>query len=93
MLDEPPRLVHDAQLERGGFGRILDTGRDAMQHVEEQRLQDYRKSPHCLEIEHLKSLDGNRVFEVVEEPRVTPAFDPLCAAARESPREQVRNGE
>jgi hypothetical protein len=43
MLDEPPCLVHDAQLERGGFGRILDTGRDAMQHVEEQRLQDYRK--------------------------------------------------
>jgi hypothetical protein len=43
-------------------------GRHAVQHVEQQRLQDGRKGPHGLEVEHLESLDGDRVLEVVEEP-------------------------
>ena len=37
-LDESPGLVHDAQLERGGFRQILDAARDPMQDVEQQRL-------------------------------------------------------
>ena len=66
---------------------------DAVQHVEEQRLEEHRIRPHRLEVEDLESLDGKRVFEVVEEARVAAAFDPLVQPARERARQQVRNGE
>src|SRR5262249_40950118 len=39
MLNKTPRFVHDAELQCGLLLRILHTCRDAMQYIEQQRLQ------------------------------------------------------
>ena len=89
MLDEAPRLVHHADLQRGGFGGILNARDDAMQHVEQQRLQQHRIRAHRLEVEDLETLDGQRVLDVVEEAGVAPVADPLVQASGQRARQQV----
>ena len=82
MLDEAPRLVHHAQLEAGRLGRVVDPGRDAVQHVEEQRLQQLRIRAHRFEVEDLEPLDAERVVDVIEEVGVAAALDPFARESR-----------
>ena len=89
MLDEAPRLVHHAELERRRLRRVLDAGDDAVQDVEQQRLEERRIRAHRLEVEHLEPLDRQRVLDVVEEAGVPAFADPLVQAARQRAREQV----
>ena len=57
VLDEPPRFVHDAQLQRA-YGRAVgDAAADTVQDVEQQRLEQRGIGAHGLEVEHLKWLD------------------------------------
>ena len=93
MLNEPPRLVHDADLERGGLRWVLNSFDDAVQHVEQQRLEQRRIGAHRLEVEDLEAVDRQRVFDVVEEAPVSSVTDPLVEPTGKRSRQQVRQGE
>ena len=66
---------------------------DAVEHVEQQRLEQRRIRAHRLEVEHLQPLDGQGVVEVVEQARVPAAFDPFVQPAGKRPWQQVRERE
>ena len=68
---------------------VLHAGGDAVQDVEEQRLEQRGVGPHGLEVEDLQPLERERVVEVVEEAGVAPAVDPLVQPPGQRPREQV----
>jgi len=77
VLDEPPGLVQHAQLQLAGVGRVLNPLGDAMQHIEQQGLEEGGVGPHGLEVEDLHPFERQGVFQVVEERRVAAALDPL----------------
>ena len=93
VLDEAPRLVHHAHLERRRLGRVLNAGHDPVQHVEQQRLEEHRVRAHRLEVEDLEAFDRQRVVDVVEEAGVSAVSDPLVQAGCQGARKQVRQGE
>ena len=72
---------------------VLDARGDAVQDVEQQRLEQRGIRAHRLEVEHLQPVDRQRVLDVVEELGVAAALDPLVQASRQSPRQQVRERE
>ena len=83
VLNETPRLVHDAELQRRHSRRVLNASDDAMEDVEQERFEKGRIRAHGLEIEHLKPFDSQRVLEVVEQGRVAPTLNPLVQARRQ----------
>src|SRR5215210_5630850 len=60
-----------------------------MQDVEQKRLDERRERTHLLEVEHLKSFEGERVFDVVEQVSVSAAIDPLLEPGHQSPRQEI----
>ena len=93
MLDEAPRFVHHAQLERGRLRWVLNASDDPVQDVEQQRLQEHGIRAHRLEVEDLEPLDRQRVLDVVEETGVAAFADPLVQPSRQRARQQVRQRE
>ena len=59
MLNEAPRLIHYAHLERGGLRGILDSGDDAVQNVEQQRLEEQRVAPRAQYVLRPRHLSGS----------------------------------
>ena len=92
VLNEPPRFVHDAELQRVRRA-VGDAAADTVQDVEEQGLEQRGIGAHGLEVEHLEWLDVERVVGVVEEVGVASAVDPLRQPASERAWQQVRQGE
>ena len=93
VLDEPPGLVHQTELQASPLARVHDLRGDAMQHVEQQRFQERRIVPHRLKIEDLKCADRQGVLDVVEQPRIPTALDPPTEAMHQGARQHVREGE
>ena len=93
VLNQAPRLVHHAHLQVPGLGRVVHASVDAMQHVEQQRLEQRRELAHRLEVEDLQTVHRQRVARVVEHRAVAPTLDPLVQPGTKRARQQVRQRE
>src|SRR5262245_11224087 len=67
----------------------VTTVADAVEHVEQQRLQHHRVRACTLEIKDLNALDRQGVFEVIEQIGIASAFDPFAQARGQRARQQV----
>ena len=86
VLDQPPRLVHDAHFQRPRLRGIEDALAHAMQHVEQQRLEQRRVGPHRLEVEDLQAIQRQRVARRCRTSPRTGRLRPTCAVAPPSAR-------
>ena len=89
VLDEPPGFVHEAQLQLGAVSLVRHARRHAVEHVEQQRLEQLGILAHRVEVEDLEGLDGERVLHVVEEVRIAPGADPATEPLPQPAREDI----
>src|SRR5205823_2142508 len=78
VLDEAPGFIHDAERDLASGRGFRELIADAVQDVEQQRFQDSRVRARILEVEHLESLQRQRVVDVIEEVGVSTALYPLA---------------
>ena len=80
VANEQPCFIEQKSFESGQSGRICDFTAGSVEHIEEERFQQFRCVSPSVEVEGLESPECERVFVVIEEETVLPGPCPTVQA-------------
>ena len=85
VANEEPCFIEQKSFKSGQSGRICDFTAGPVEHIEEERFQQFRCVSPSVEVEGLESTECERVFVVVKQKSVLPGPCPTVKAFLEFP--------